>query len=120
MTKVIITPERPALPHSQFRAAARGRESVGSTPGSALDALAGQLDESETNSFVVVQNLRPDEYFTAAQQQRLGELLAARRHAQDQGKELEPAVQAELEALIEVELEGATKRTAAMLKELQS
>ncbi|HWE00808.1 MAG TPA: hypothetical protein VG326_00260 [Tepidisphaeraceae bacterium] len=120
MTKVTITAEPSGSPTRSFRAATRGRESVGSTPGAALDALAEQLDETEANMLIIVQNMRPDEFFTAAQQQQLGELLAKRRTALDTGKEMEPAEKAKLETLIDAELDAATSRAATMINELRS
>jgi len=62
----------------------------------------------------------PDEFFTALQQQRLAELLAQRRTALDEGRPLAPAEAAELEALVDAELDGATRRAAAMIGELRS
>ncbi len=120
MTKVIITPERSGGTVARFRAATRGHESVGNTPGAALDALAGQLNDQEAGSFVIVQNLRPDEFFTAAQQDRLLALLAGRREAQQRGRDLEPVEEAELELLVQAELDGAARRAAAMIQELRS
>src|SRR5438552_3661062 len=107
MTKVMITPENPGSPDSRFRATTRGRESIGQTPGAALDALTKQLSEAEAGTLVVVQNMRPDEFFTAAQQKRLGELMAKWRDARDAGRDLDAGEQAELEALVEVELDAS-------------
>ena len=120
MTKITISVENPGSVDAAFRAAARGRESIGRTPGAALDALTAQLDENEANTLIVVQSMRPDEYFTAAQQQRLTELLARRRSALDSASEMDAADKAELEVLIDAELEGATRRAAAMVSELRS
>jgi len=120
MTKVTITAEYPGSPNATFRAAARGRETVGRTPGAALDALAEQLDEKQGNTLIVVQNMRPDEFFTAGQQQRLAELLAERRTALNEGREMGSAEGAELEALVDAELEGAARRAAAMISQLRS
>jgi hypothetical protein len=120
MTKVTITAEHPGSPNGTFRAAARGHETVGRTPGAALDALAEQLDETQANTLIVVQNMRPDEFFTAAQQHRLSELLAKRRQALDVGRQMDPGENAELESLIDAELDGATRRAAALIGELRS
>jgi len=120
MTKVTITAENRGSADATFRAAGRGHESVGPTPGAALDSLAEQLDENEANTLIVVQNMRPDEFFNAAQQQRLAELLTKRRSALDAGREMDPPDKVELEALIDAELEGATRRAAAMVSELRS
>src|SRR5213078_810786 len=100
MTKVAITTENPGSASATFRAASRGRESVGPTPGAALESLA-QLDPSESNTLIVVQSMHPDEFFTAQQQQRLGELLARRRSALDAGRQMEAADETELQTLID-------------------
>jgi len=120
MTKVTISAENPGSPSTTFRAASRGRESVGPTPGAALDSLAQQLNPQESNTLVVGQNMSPDEFFTAAQQQRLHELLDRRRSALDAGREMAASEKTELEALIDAELDGASRRAAAMVRELQS
>ena len=121
MTKVTIVSENPGSPDETFRAAARNRQSVGRTPGAALDALTAQLDASETGTMVVLQSLRPDEFFTASQQARLKELLGKQRSARDgSGAALSTAEQSELEALVDAELEGAAARASAMVRELKS
>src|SRR5437016_3277886 len=104
MTRVTILPESPGSPDTKFRAVARQAESVGDTPGAALDALAKQLDESERGTMIVVQGQQPDRFFTAAQQQRLGELMNRWRAARDAREALPPEQQAELEALVDAEL----------------
>jgi response regulator of citrate/malate metabolism len=58
--------------------------------------------------------MRPDELFTAEQQQRLAELLARWRAARDTGASLPPQEQAELDALVQAELRAATERSAAL------
>ena len=66
---------------------------------------------------VIVHNLRPDEFFTAAQQQRLGELMAAWRAARDSGAALIESDQRELDALIETELIASGNRAAQLADE---
>jgi hypothetical protein len=61
-----------------------------------------------------VQSLRPDRFFTAAQQQRLDALMARWRTLRDQGATLPADEHAELEALIEAELQASAARTAAL------
>ena len=46
-------------------------QSVGRTAGEALDALTAQLADEETGTLVVVQQMRPDRFFTEAQVARL-------------------------------------------------
>ena len=120
MTKVTIVAENPGSPHTAFRASARERESVGRTPGAALDALTEQIGRSETGTLIVVQSLQPDQFFTADQQKRLDELLTRWHAAKDAGSPFPAQEQTELEALVEAELAGATGRAAAMVRELRS
>jgi hypothetical protein len=120
MTKITIVAENPGSPEATFRASTQERESVGRTAGAALDALTQQLDPAETGTLIVVQNLRPDSFFTAAQQQRLQELLIRQRAAREAGKVLPSQEQTELEVLVDAELDGATRRAAAMARELAS
>jgi hypothetical protein len=57
----------------------------------------------------------PDWLFTAAQQQRLEQLMTRWRAARDRNAALPPEEKAELEALVAVELDAATQRTQALL-----
>ena len=59
--------------------------------------------------------MRPDELFTAAQQERMAELLARWRAARDAGTPLPPEEQAELDALVEAERRAACDRSAALV-----
>ena len=61
-----------------------------------------------------MQSLRPDRFFTAAQQQRLDTLMARWRALRDQGASLPVDEQAELEALIAAELQASAARAAAL------
>src|SRR5437667_1433039 len=110
MTTNAILPDSPGAQGTRYRAIAGRKQSVGRTAGEALDALTPQLDESQAGTLVVVQQLRPDQFFTAEQQQRLQELMARWRQARDTGKSLPPAESAELEALVAAELRAAGDR----------
>lgn len=101
-----------------FYAAAGGLQAVGSTPGAALDALTAQLGESRTGARVVVQQFRPDEFYLAEQQQRLGEFMRHWRDARDQGGCLPEEEQAELDDLIDAELAAAGRRAAVFADSL--
>jgi hypothetical protein len=118
MTKVAILPEPTDLGRIAYRAIAGERQSVGETAGEALDALTALLPADETGMLVIVQNLRPDRFFTAAQQERLQELMARWRAARDTGTLLPPDEQVELDALVEAEVRGATARATALFKEM--
>ena len=69
---------------------------------------------------MIVQQFRPDQFFTAEQQQRLCELMSCWRAARDTGQTLPPDEQVELEALVEAQLEGSAQRAEAMLRDLTS
>jgi hypothetical protein len=58
----------------------------------------------------MIQNLRPDAFFTAAQRQRLDELMSRWRTARDYGGGLDAEEQAELQSLIDEELNAARHR----------
>ena len=62
MTTIAIVPEPPSAAGPNYRAVAGQHQSVGKTPGEALDAITSQLDESETGTLFVVLHPRPD-YF---------------------------------------------------------
>lgn len=120
MTTIAILPENPGSPATSFRAVAGKLESTGRTAGEALDGLLAQLDESTTGTLAVVQQLRPDRFFTAEQQQRLAELMNRWRAARDKGHNLAPEEQAELEALVEAEVQASAARAAGLLHGLHS
>jgi len=105
MTTITILPEE-----KKFRAVSGDRESFGRTAGEALDALTAQLGEEEGGTLVVIQNRRADRFFNSSQQKRLTELTAKR-----QTKSLSADEEAELENLVEAELEGAKRRAEEML-----
>ncbi len=119
MTTIAIVPESPSTAGSRFRAMAGPHQSVGKTPGEALDAITSQLNDSESSSLAVVLQMRPDRFFAEAQQIRLAVLVQQWRSARDNGTPFSPAEQAELEQLTAAELVGATQRAASLLNGLQ-
>ena len=119
MTKVAILPEPAQSGQVTYRAIAGHRQSVGKTAGEALDALTSTLPEEEAATLVIVQHQRPDEFFTAEQQARLIELMARWREARDGGTVLPHPEQAELDALVEAEVRAASRRTVALVRELE-
>jgi len=118
MTKVAILPETSAQGDVEYRAVASGHQALAKTAGAALDALTAQLPGDEAGTLVIVQNHGPDRFFTAGQQQRLGELMARWRTVRDGGGALPPVEEAELEALVEAEACASGERAAAMLSGL--
>ena len=115
MTKVAILPERSAQGDMEYRAIGSGRQALARTAGAALDALTAQLPADEAGTLVIVQNQLPDGFFNAAQQQRLGELMARWRTARDAGTVLPSAEQAELDGLVEAEVLASGERASAVL-----
>ncbi len=116
--KVAILPEPTAEGEVEYRAIAGGRQALAKTAGAALDAVTSQLPADDVGTLVVIQNQRPDRFFTAQQQQRLGELMARWRAAREAGGSLPPAEQAELDALVNAEVRASGERAAALLADL--
>lgn len=112
MTTITITPETVA--GADYRAVAGCRQSVGKTPGEALDAITAQLGSDETGTLIVVQNQRPDAFFTSEQRRRLDELMDQWRTARDVGTNWTLSEQAELESLVAAELDAAKRRAEAL------
>lgn len=117
MTMVAIVAER-AESGVSYRAVSGDRQTLGKTAGEALDALTAQLPEDRIGTLVIIQNLRPDQYFTAKQQERLQELMMRWRTARDDGQMLSPGEQAELDALVDAEVRATGERARALLNEL--
>jgi hypothetical protein len=118
MTKVAILPIPTEHDQPYYHAIAGAKHAEGQTAGEALDALTAQLSADEASTLVIVQSLRPDQFFTAAEQERLARLMACWRAAREQGSALPVAEQAELEALIDTELRTSAARIAALAKTL--
>ncbi|MEY2430227.1 MAG: hypothetical protein QOJ40_3112 [Verrucomicrobiota bacterium] len=119
MTKVAILPEPSLTGDTMYRAVAGARQAVAKTVGAALDALTAQLSPEESGTLVVVQNHRPDQFFTIQQQGRLEDLMDRWRAARDAGKSLSPPEQAELNSLVDSEVQASGKRAAAALADLE-
>lgn len=115
MATITVQLDDPHAATRRYRATLGDRHALGATVGEALDALAPDV-ESEM-SLVVIQPTKPDRYFTAAQQQRLAELMTRWRAARDTGTVFPSAEQTELEALTAAELRGATDRAAALARQ---
>ncbi len=118
MIRVAILPVPTLTGELSYHALAGGKRSQGRTVGAALDALTVQLDDDEQDTLVVVQHQKPDAFFSEVQQRRLAELMTLWRAARDTGSSLSSEDQAELDQLVEAELEASSKRAAAMLREM--
>ena len=110
MTTITILPET----DNSYRAVAGDKESTGRTAGEALDALTLQLEDDESGTLVIVQNHKADQFFNAAQQERLTALMQLRKAGN-----LSPEEESELEGLVETELGGARQRAETLLNELK-
>jgi len=117
VTRVAILPI-PTEEGIAYCADAGDKRSHGATAGAALDALTAQLPPDESDTFVILQNGRPDPFFTAVQQQRLAQLMAAWRSAQQTGAAWSADNQAELQALVDAEVRASAARAAALPDEL--
>jgi hypothetical protein len=115
MATVAILPISDPSGERSYRAIAGNKHSVGKTAGQALDALTSQLGETNFTALLVIQSFRPDSFFSAQQQERLSDLMGLWRLARDQGQELSSEQQAELDQLVETELQAATARSAALV-----
>ena len=116
MTTVVVLPSK--TNGKTFRAISGEKESFGETVGEALDAITEELELTGRNAVVYVQDFQPDEFFTEAQQKRLSELMEKWRDARDKSEFLPADEQAELEKLIETELEGSMRRTEKLANAL--
>lgn len=96
-----------SIPH--FRAAAGSYEAVGRTAGEALDSLLAKEGQSIESSTILIQRFAPDIYFTQAQHDRMTDLL-------DRRGSLSDAETAELDELIDVELDATVTRAEAVMK----
>jgi hypothetical protein len=114
MTTIAVVPN--AGGEAGYRAIADGVEATGDTPGRALDALAECTGPPTGTTLVIVQPAAADEFFTADQQRRLGELMTRWRQARDTGTPFPASEQAELDSLVAAELRAATSRAAALLR----
>jgi hypothetical protein len=111
MTAVSIHREQEDTNTLRFRAVAGSHQSLGRTPGEALDALNAQLDPSESGSLIVVQQMQSDPYFSESQYLRMRNLLDRRASLTDLERE-------ELEGLVKAELIASAKRTEALANAL--
>jgi hypothetical protein len=107
MTAVSIHREKDEADIPRFCAVAGKRQSLGRTPGEALDALNAQLGESESGSLIIIQQMQSDPYFSEEQYLRMRQLLDRRDSLSDTERE-------ELESLVKAELVASAQRTQAL------
>ena len=109
MPSIAIRTEHNEAGAPRFRAVAGNRQSVGRTMGEALDALTAEWGDDIQETSVLIQRFQPDAYFTTAQYDRMQELLARRTM-------LTAAERAELETLIDAELDATVARTESLMR----
>jgi len=102
---------------TKYRAIAGMQQSVGNTPGQALDAIAATLPQGDAGTLVVVQQFRPDSFFSEAERHRLEFLMSRWRIVRDRGSTFLESEHRELESLIDAEIRAATARAAAVIQE---
>lgn len=112
MTAIAIRTDQKETGERQFRAIAGDRQSLGRTMGEALDALTAEWGDSVQETVVLIQRFQPDQYFTQAQYDRMQALLARR-------STLTPEEHAELEVLIDAELDATVARTETRVRPQQ-
>lgn len=118
MTTVAIVPVQTRTGGRGFQAVAGRRMAAGDTAGQALDALTEQFPEVESESLLVVQQFRSDRFFNEQQQQRLSELMGRWRESRDAGGQWSAEDQAELESLIDDELQASGQRAQEVARGL--
>ncbi len=119
MTSVAILPVEAASGETEYQAVSGRSRTVGRTAGEALDAMTAMLTTNESGTLLVLQQFRPDAFFTASQQSRLQELMSRWRELRDHGDELSLAEHTELEELVAAETDAARLRAGEMIRELQ-
>lgn len=92
-----------------FMAISGVHHATGRTKGAALDALEEQLPEEQSASLVVMQSMKPDGFFGAAQQDRLRQLMDSWNQAPEE------TVPAELLQAVDEELKATIERSKALL-----
>ncbi len=118
MTRLTVFREG-ADPHDMtYRAVSGHAQTMGRTAGEAVDALAAQLPEDQTDTLIIVRNLRPDRHFPAGPRRRLEELMRRWRIARDAGSPFPKADQAELERLVDEEVQAAADRAVELRRSL--
>ena len=117
MPPVEILPEPTQAGGTRYRARWGNRQAAADTPGQALDAIwesEGQEQRDASTTVILFHHLGADRFFSAEQQERLGDLMEEFHHALDSGATLSEEEEAELEQLVQSELEASANRAAAL------
>jgi hypothetical protein len=114
MTAISILPIIDETGQHHYRASSGDRQSIGKTPGEALDAIVAQFGQPSLPFLLLIPNFQPDPFFTAQQQQRLTQLMTAWKQARDAAEDFPEDLKAELNKLVEAELLASRDRLSAM------
>ena len=109
MTTAILSDLPGSGSEEGYTAVLGSHKAKGKTAGAALDALTAQLADNESTSLILVQSMKPDRFFNAAQQNRLRKLMQTWKQAPE-----EP-VSAELLAALDEELKATIERSKSLL-----
>ena len=101
---IVSIQRKSGLQKKMYRAVAGDRQSFGSTMGQALDALTSDWGDAVRQAAILIERFEPDEFFTEEQQVRKSNLMSRRT-------KLSPTERAELEALLDTELDATIART---------
>lgn len=104
MSTISIHQDTKSDEEPRYRAIAGGQQKVGATMGQALNALMAEWGNDVPETVILIQRFQPDAHFTEAQQRRKRELLSRRT-------DLTQEERAELESLLDAELDGTIART---------
>jgi hypothetical protein len=118
MTKVSVSHEPGNADSMSYRAVAGRTQALGRTAGEALDALAAQLAPEDAETLVIVRDLKPDRFFSSEQRRRLAELVALRREVLAGRARWDREDAAELELLVDAELQAAAERARNLVRDL--
>lgn len=121
MTTITIVPE---IEQKKliYKAICGNQETIGLTPGQALDLMETSLiteGELMDETLVILQRFRGDDLFTKQQQEQLQELMEEFHQSLASETEFSAIKQQELTALAEAELEASIQRGTRIIKKIK-
>ncbi len=121
MTTITILPE---IEQKKliYKAICGNQETIGLTPGQALDLMETSLiteGELMDETLVILQRFRADDLFTKQQQEQLQELMEEFHQSLASETEFSAIKQQELTALAEAELEASIQRGTRIMKKIK-
>lgn len=118
MSTITITPESSAS--KRFRAVRGSHVTTGSSIGNAIDEMAKETGFDRELSVVIVNPMQPDQFFSAAQRDRLSDLMAQWRTARDHHQPFAVELKRDLDELIKTELVATMERAKYLARSLPS